>query len=511
MSALYTTQRARKAVVHTLLLRPPGQIGGVISYVLLVRLLSEGEYGIYSLLYAFLPVLSAVASFGLEHTLHRYQPEYLRRGENRLADKLVRRISLIRLLSTIAVLALIFLLWPQIAPIFKLADYRSMFLLFGIITITHFQCSILAVALSSHLLQKYSMGMQTAFSLGKAAAYGIAGFAWGLGLWTVLVIDLALYLALYAGLKYHYVASTDRTSGETATLGRDERRRLLKYGFFYNFNDAGTLPLRARTDNFFVAGFLDPVAVGAYAFCTQLAQTIYRASPLKMLEPVVRPLFVSMNYQKTPAVAQTYFSLLVTFSLVVMIPVFFFISRYHRELVEVVFGGRFIEYSPLLALVFLFAAANAIDLPVSLVAQLKEKAHVILLSRVFGLYNIAALVVLVPRMGIAGAVLASGSAVLMKNLFVWWFVRDLAVWKDAWPFLLRTCVLWAPFVVLSMAAARWLGGGALLHLGVGIVLWGVFFALYLRYAAFTAGQKELLGSLLPGREARLLRAFGVVH
>src|SRR5690606_16552685 len=153
---------------------------------------------------------------------------------------------------------LMFLLWPQVAPIFDLADYRSMFLLFGIIAVTHFQCSILAVALSSHLLQKYSMGLQTAFSLAKAAAYGLVGYALGLGLWTVLVIDLALYLALYAGLKFNYVLRADRTSGQAETLGREERRRLLRYGFFYNFNDAGTLPLNARTDNFFIAGFLDP-------------------------------------------------------------------------------------------------------------------------------------------------------------------------------------------------------------------------------------------------------------
>src|SRR5690606_18874778 len=57
MTKIYSKQRARRAVFHTLARRPPGQIATVIGYVLLVRLLSEAEYGIYNLFYALLPLL----------------------------------------------------------------------------------------------------------------------------------------------------------------------------------------------------------------------------------------------------------------------------------------------------------------------------------------------------------------------------------------------------------------------------------------------------------------------
>src|SRR5690606_27903174 len=277
-------------------------------------------------------------------------------------------------------------------------------------------------------------------SVVKTVLYAAAGYGWGIDLVSVFLIDLAAYLILYAGLKYHYMVRADRRSGTADKLPPGDRRRLFKYGIFYNFNDAGTLPLRTRTDNFFIAAYLDPVAVGAYSFCTQLSQTIYRATPLKLLESVVRPLFFSLNYKKNVERVHVYFSLLTTFGFVLMVPIFLFVACWHRELVEVVFAGKFLEYAPLLALVFFFAAANSIDIPVTLVAQLKEKAHIILASRIFSLYNIAALLVLIPRMGIAGAMLASGSAQLMKHLFIWWFVRDLAVWRGAWRFIGRTLV-----------------------------------------------------------------------
>lgn len=508
--SLYSKQRARTAVFHTAMLRPPAQIGGLLAYVLLVRLLSEAEYGVYNLLYALLPLLTAAASFGLEHTLRRYQPEYLRQGEHRLADLIVRRISVLRFVATACVLALILLAWPKVAPFFKLDDYRTLFLLFCAVALTHFQCALLTIALSSHLLQKHSLGVQAVFSLGKAAAYATVGYGLGLDLWKVLLIDLALYVVLFIGLKVSYVRYAERKAGTLDRLPRAERWRLFKYGLFYNFNDAGTLPLQTRTDNFFIVAYLDAAAVGAYAFATQLGTMVLRATPLKFLESVVQPLFFSLDRDRAAERVKIYFSLLMTFSLLVTVPLFLFIACFHRPLVETVFAGKFLEYSYLLAVVFLFTALNGIDFPVALVAQLKEKAHIILASKIFALYNIGALLVLIPRLGVLGAVLASGTAMLFKNLFIWWFVRDLAVWKGAWRFVLATVAAWAPYPLLSVLWIRAVDHPAI-ELAGGALLWAVFFGLYLRYAALTAEQKALLGSLFPGRESRLLRAFGVAH
>ena len=58
---------------------------------------------------------------------------------------------------------------------------------------------------------------------------------------------------------------------------------------------------------------------------------------------------------KNPKRAQDYFSLLLTLSFVVQLPALVFIMFYHREVVQVVFGGKFLEYSYLLIGVFSFA------------------------------------------------------------------------------------------------------------------------------------------------------------
>ena len=77
---LYTRKSARAAAFHALMFRIPAQVATLLGYVVLVRWLPETEFGVYSLLYAMLPMIGTLMSFGMENTLGRYQPEYLRKG-----------------------------------------------------------------------------------------------------------------------------------------------------------------------------------------------------------------------------------------------------------------------------------------------------------------------------------------------------------------------------------------------------------------------------------------------
>ena len=61
---------------------------------------------------------------------------------------------------------------------------------------------------------------------------------------------------------------------------------------------------------------------------------------------------------------------------------------YHAQIVSVIFGGKFIEYSWLLPIIVGFATLNVIANPVSLVAEYEERPGIILSSKVFAIYNI---------------------------------------------------------------------------------------------------------------------------
>ena len=452
----YTRKSARAAAFHAIFLRVPAQVATLVGYVVLVRLLSETEFGVYSLFYAVLPVVGTLLSFGMEDTLRRYQPEYLRKGENRLAHWLTRRIGQLRLITTFLFLLIVFAFWNQIAPLFKIADYREHFMLFAVLLLSHFQCQLLSISLSAHLMQKYSVGLTAVFSIVKLAGYGVAVAVWNLDLWTAILADVVAYCVFFVGLKYAYLLKADHRRGTMSRFAPQEVKRLIRYATYYSFNDAGHLTLDTRKDNFFLAAYLDTASAGAYSFAIRFDDMIDRVSPILLLDSVIQPLFVSLDYKHDTQRVHRYFSLLLTLSLLARLPIFVFIAVYHREIVEVVFAGRFLEYSYLLALVALFSLGAVISTSITLVAQLEEKAQFILASKIFGILGIAASLILIPLVGVVGAVVASGTAILLKNLFIWWFVRDLARWTNATAFVTSATVIWTLFAVVAQQERIWL-------------------------------------------------------
>ena len=471
---------------------------------MLVRLLPESEFGIYSLFYATLPVVGTLLSFGMEDTLRRYQPEYLRKGENRLAHRLTRHIGQLRLVTSFVFLVTVYVFWNQIAPLFKIADYREHFMLFGVLILTHFQCQLLTMALSAHLLQKFSVGLAAVFSMVKLLALGIAVAVAQLDLWTAILADIAAYAVFYVGLKYSYLAKADHQRGATSRFSPEEAKRLTRYATFYSFNDAGTLTFDNRKDNFLLAGFLDTASVGAYSFANRFTDMIGRVSPTTLLESVIQPLFVSLPYKEDRARVQRYFSLLFTLSVLARLPVCVFTAVYHREIVEVVFNGRFLEYSYLLALVAAFSLGSVIATPITLVAQLEEKAQFILASKIFGILGIGASVLLIPLAGVVGAVIATGTAILLKNLFIWWFVRDLARWTNARSFVLSATAIWGTFAAFALQQRAWLAEQPALSLAVALVIWAVFGVFQVR-VAMPPEQRAIMSNMFSGPERKVLQ------
>ena len=380
-------------------------------------------------------------------------------------------------------------------------------MLFAVLLLSHFQCQLLAMSLSAHLMQKYSVGLTAVFSIVKLAGYGVAVAVWNLDLWTAILADVVAYCVFFVGLKYAYLLKADHRRGTMSRFAPQEAKRLIRYATYYSFNDAGHLTLDTRKDNFFLAAYLDTASVGAYAFATHFDDDDEPSVPILLLDSVIQPLFVSLDYKHDTQRVHRYFSLLLTLTLLARLPIFAFVAIYHREIVEVVFAGRFLEYSYLLAVVALFSLGAVISTSITLVAQLEEKAQFILASKIFGILGIAASLILIPLVGVVGAVIASGTAILLKNLFIWWFVRDLARWTNARAFVTSATVIWTLFAVVAQQERIWLAEHPLLALIGALGLLAVFSLVHLR-VAFTPEHRAIIGNLFSGRERKILQLAG---
>ena len=192
-------------------------------------------------------------------------------------------------------------------------------------------------------------------------------------------------------------------------------------------------------------------------------------------------------------------------------PALAFSIAYHAEIVEAIFGGKFIEYSWLLPIVMGFGALDTLSDPATLVAQYEEKVGAILLSKLFAIYNILAMAAMVPLIGVYGAALAAGTAQVMKNSFIWWHVRDRAVWTNGRAALPICLLLWGAGTAVCMGLKETLVMPAVGDLIVGVAVFSLVGLVHVRSAAISASDRAILAALAGSKATRALQYVGLLR
>ncbi|MEO8464125.1 MAG: oligosaccharide flippase family protein [Gammaproteobacteria bacterium] len=508
---LYSSKRARRSLFDTAFYRTISQAATMLGYVVMVRGMTEQAFGVFNLLYAVVPVMSALASFGVDNVLQRYQPEYIASRQYTTAAWLVRFISRARLGANLVVLTFVLAAWHMIMPTFKLDPYRAEFLAFSGITLLFFQIRVLDVSLASHMLHKYSVGGYAILAVIKLVGYVFFTLTHRLTLQTAIATDTVASALAFA---FMYLAHRRFCELPPGTFpeppSREEKKRLLRYGLFYNFNDVGTLALSSGVANFFVAAFMDTARVGTFSFYTRLSGMVDKALPTSLFQNVIRPVFFATPRADAPVKIPKYFTLLINMSLLLTAPITAYAAIYHREIVDVVFGGKFREDSLLLPMVLAFVTIKIVSTPVALAAQYEEKALTVLLSKVFGLVSLAGMFLLIPILGVYGAALATGGSDFLKELFIWWSTRRTARWTNFGPAMASTAVCWGGFYVACSVLKSHLTVAPLVHLVIGAALCLAVAAVYARTPVLCASDRAILGSVLKGKESRWLKLVGLV-
>jgi O-antigen/teichoic acid export membrane protein len=507
---LYDRGRARRSLFDTITYRVVSQVATILGYIVLVRAMSKSDFGIFNLMYSFIPLVGTLASLGLEQTLRRFQPEYLREGNYSAAAWLMKVVAKARFVTSCVILLAVLLIWNHVAPRFGLGPYRVEFEILCLLIILHFQSQILQLSMSSHMLHRFSVGSTAILSFGKLIWYSLLAAAGALSLKTALCADTIAYAIAYLFLLQAY----RRNCGAAAAVYQPptvERKRLLRYALFNNFNDAGTLFLDSRMDNFFIAAFINSVAVGIYAFYNRLNEMATNVLPVRLFENIIQPMFFAVEPQDADRRLPQYFTFLLNTNLLVQLPVVAFAAAYHAEIVHVVFGGKFIEQSWLLPIVLGFSTINCFATPVSLVAQYEEKAQIQLLSKMFAGYNVIAMLLLIPYLGLYGAALASGSAQALKNFYVWWHVRRRAVWINARTSMTLSLLMWGCAVGVCYALKEWLAWPSSVQLVMGCIVFACVALVAIRSPILCESDRELFQRLFQGRETRFLRVLGVLN
>jgi O-antigen/teichoic acid export membrane protein len=507
---MYSRDRARRSFVDSAVLRVVSQISTAVGYIILARALPTEPFGVYSLFNTFIAAIGAVLSLGLEQVLQRYSPEYLRAGNAPAAARLVRVVGSGRFAINVLLLSVILLGWNYLAPFVNVAPYRSAFLVFCVVILLYFQLRVLGLALGSHMLHRFVVGGAIVISLVKLVGYSLLAWTHRMTLETAILVDIVGYACAYVAQRIVY---RKKALTQDARLPYQftpaERKRMVRYGMLNNFNDAGGLLLYSTLDNFVIAAFLGTVSVGIYSFYSRLRMMVYNVLPVSQFQNVINPLFFSIPSANAPYSIPRYFSLLLNLNLLLQWPILAYVTAYHREIVQVVLAGKFVEYSWLLPIFLAFSLLTAVSGPVALVAQYEERAGTLLLSKLFAAYNVIAMLALVPHFGVYGATFASGTAQVLKEAFIWWRVRKRAVWLNAWASLASSIGLWGTAFLICCALKAFLPIPPLPQLLLGAVVCCAIGVVYVRGGVLSESDRSIMASILGEKAASFMRRIGL--
>lgn len=280
----------------------------------------------------------------------------------------------------------------------------------------------------------------------------VVGFVWlGYGVTGAYVgYVVSFLLASTVGLLILYYQFYNRFD-EAETIRADLKKRILKYNVPLAWT-RGAGVLTNRVDTVLIGYFITPTAVGFYTLGKQISEFII--TPASTLGFVVSPTFGSQKANNELDRAARIYEKSLENILLLYIPAAAGVALIAKPAIRLVFGTDYLGAVPVLQILSLFIIVKAIDKitndGLDYLGRARERAIV---KAVGAVSNFLLNVLLIPRMGVVGAVVATvitTTAVVGTNIIL--IHRELPLSVGT---LIRTTVLVAGVTVV-MTAVVWL-------------------------------------------------------
>lgn len=401
-------------------------IGGVLSTVLVARLLGVEGSGVVAFATFVVTVAVVLTDLGLAGALARYLPELRMRGENDAASALTRYL-LVRLLIVLAAMAACFAVyaasvsWRHPSPLPVRADTYSSSVAFWIIVGSTCLVQGLAAFFYGYLKGTQAFGrLATLMAAGGAlqvAATLIGG--WFFGLAGALTGALLGHL-IPACLVVTMAAGTRTVSPELK--GRVNRFALESWGSYLV-----TAFAWSRMEIFFLELSWGPDAAGLFAVSLTLANLATQAPML--LTGALLPYLSQHATGPTAGKAREAYGAGMRLMAFIVFPASFGVAAIAPRLMPTLFGAEFTPAVPT-AMILVSAAAFSSSASVALTYLFAmERTRVVLATGALGaVLSILVGLTLVPLYGPTAAAIGRGAIQLMVvAAAVWYIDRRLKV------------------------------------------------------------------------------------
>jgi O-antigen/teichoic acid export membrane protein len=280
------------------------QAGASVAVMLImVRVMSIGEYALYITATALATFLGGVSILGLDRVLTRYVPEGRLKATPAQLIRFINKMNGLRLVAVGGLALAVALGWPYLAHRVHLPA-QGLALPVLLFAVVHAFVLFQGIVMQSLMLQAGLRNATTATWLLRIALLLGAVFAMPpldaeLAVWITLVSETAGWLWMVVATGKHYV---ELRRGPQSDTPRDaswpgDTREILRFGWHNYLMGQASFPAQARVQQLVVAAFFPPPVVAAFGFFRNLSEQVRNYLPFQLMKNLAEPVMIGRYVQ----------------------------------------------------------------------------------------------------------------------------------------------------------------------------------------------------------------------
>jgi len=475
------------------------QLGGIGLKVMLARLLGPEEFGLVNLSLAILVVVTSFTLMGYQNGVTRFTAFYKGQGETGKIKTTIQIVWKIILLSSCAGGLLVYLFSGKMAAsVFH--DQKLM----PVLKIFAFAVPLLALSRVFNAglrgFKKIHLVIITDRILWRVMPLVLVAFLFLFfnlelnGVAYSFLITVAMMLMVSAIFLYREIVSYPNSLDKKTCL-----REITQYSWPVALVEIGN-NLKTRTDTLLIAFFLGAYEVGIFSVALTLAAFLhlFLSSIVVIFNPVASELFGENNMAEIGRI----FSLVTKWLVLLALPILLFLMFFPGITISVLFGASYKSAAPALAiLAFCFFAKTAVGPSGATLLAMGHSKINMLISISTLLVSIFLCLLLIPRYGIIGAAIATGSATIFQQASMFVMMRkyiEVHFFRKKLFFYIGYCITLSAIFRISL--------GNFMHNILGLFALGVLFYVLALYGVLITKQLERDDLVLIARFRRKIRS-----
>ncbi len=421
------------------------QVTGALAVsIVVVRALGEKQWGVLSEIRQLVQLCTILGGMALERSILRFLPQLISEKNEAGARSLFRKTMGVRLLLWLPLFVLALVFGRHLDRFFHLPVFELV--LIGVASSLVFSLFNHVRAAASARFRTRSVALGTAVGSLVTLAATLWVLANGKGVAGVLVaaalgMGVAAVVQLPAAMGGGAQAEASSKSNDSFSL---REHRFLAYAFPFAGIAILNYVVHSATEVFFLGHFHGPILAGFYVLGFSFAQRLIDFLPLALWE-VSMAGFAEVavrDARRLPAALLGYVKLLY----IVLLPLACLGVAFSPALIRVLYGEAMVPSALVSQAYFAIAAVAAVGAPIGMVVYARDRtASALKAYTVFAVANIGLDWVLIPSLGLWGAILGLGTAkilsVLLMSRIAW---QESPALRIPWTFLLKALLACSP-------------------------------------------------------------------